>query len=305
MMSHGNVALDCSACGVVLKVSRVSGEELWPSFVQSEGRCVARGKIELTRQLSVGGSSGRQLLGDRQSEEGFKKVGNKGSYYQYDRREVGSLLPSCYSKVLEIGCGEGRFASNMTHRCEYWGIEPVQSVAEVASQRLQRVLTGTYEGVYDQLPDTYFDLIICNDVIEHMFSHEEFFRSIKRKMENNAYLVGSVPNVRHIENLYWLLIKKDWMYRDEGILDRRHLRFFTERSLKRTIIENDFEIERFQGINSVMRKWPSIGRGVANVFIYFINLCSFGFYGDIRFLQFAFRIKLSSACVGTATDRAV
>jgi 2-polyprenyl-3-methyl-5-hydroxy-6-metoxy-1,4-benzoquinol methylase len=227
------------------------------------------------------------------------------SYYQYGRPEVGKFLPSRYSKVLDIGCGEGCFATNLTRSCEYWGIEPVRSVAEIASQRLHKVLTGTYQEVYGELPDSYFDLIICNDVIEHMPDHDAFFRSIKQKMQENAYIVGSIPNVRHIENLYELLVKKDWMYKDEGILDRAHLRFFTEKSLKRTISQNNFEIEEFRGICSAMRKWPSIRRGMANVLIYLIEVCSLGFYGDIQFLQFGFRIRRLSPSVRSGMNHGV
>lgn len=56
-------------------------------------------------------------------------------YYNQSRPEVAQFLPPDYEKVLEIGCSEGNFRSNLKESCEYWGIEPVKSVAEVAATR--------------------------------------------------------------------------------------------------------------------------------------------------------------------------
>lgn len=213
-------------------------------------------------------------------------------YYRNIRIEMEELLPSHYSKVLEIGCGEGIFFKILKQKCEYWGIEPVQVAAKNAEKILNKVLIGTYQDVYEQLPDEYFDLIICNDVIEHMVDYEVFFQTIKKKMTKKSYIVGAVPNVRYMGNLYELLVKKDWMYKDGGgILDNTHLRFFTEKSLKRIFSKNNFLIEKFQGINSVIIIPKTLKRVFVILLMFFIMICSFGFYKDVQFLQFGFRIK--------------
>lgn len=80
------------------------------------------------------------------------------------------------------------------------------------------------------LPDQHFDMVICNDVIEHMVDHDHFLEHIKTKMRPGACIVGSIPNVRHLTALFKLLVAKDWPYSASGILDRTHLRFFTENS---------------------------------------------------------------------------
>jgi len=204
-------------------------------------------------------------------------------YYEGIRPEVVKFIPSLYSKVLEIGCGEGNFHTHINQKCEYWGVEPFQAAAKIASSRLFKVLTGTYEEVYDQLPDSYFDLVICNDVIEHMLDYGAFFQTIKHKMKKGSFIIGSIPNVRFFPNLTELLIEKDWEYKDSGILDRTHLRFFTEKSLKRTFIEHEFIIEEFCGIcrysSKNLKEWLQI---------YILG-------GDTRFLQFGFRIKYTDS----------
>ncbi len=205
-------------------------------------------------------------------------------YYFYLRPEMIKFLPASYKTVLEIGCGEGRFSENLTTDTEKWGIEPVAKVAEIATSRGIKVLMGRYEDVYARLPDDYFDLIICNDVIEHMTDHDLFFSTIKTKLKNTGVIVGSIPNVRYIKMIYWYIIKKDWEYTDSFILDRTHLRFFTKKSLLRTFRQHEYDIEMFEGINPTLKYF----------LVFFLNVLkwiSFGYFDDMRDSQFAFRVR--------------
>jgi len=211
-------------------------------------------------------------------------------YYSQSRSEVAQFLPTRYEKVLEIGCGEGNFRSNLNENCEYWGVEPVRDVAARAEKRLSKVLNGTFDEVYDQLPDDYFDLIICNDVIEHIADTDDFLKNIKRKMKKDSYIVGSIPNVRELNNLIGVLFKKDWEYKEAGILDKTHLKFFTEKSLKKTFVSNGFTIENFFGINEISVR-PTSPKQFAALFLIYL------FGKDTKFPQFGFRIKNNSSAV--------
>lgn len=176
-------------------------------------------------------------------------MSDRSTYYQQYRTEMTPLVPEHYSRVLEIGCGTGEFRGNLSQEHEYWGVEPVESVAMVASGKLDKVLIGTYLEMVNQIPNGYFDLVICNDVIDHMVDHDEFFQSIKEKIKKDGYSIASIPNVRYLRHLFDVLVKKDWEYKNEGILDRTHLRFFTKKSLNRTITDNGFVIDQFMGLN--------------------------------------------------------
>lgn len=197
------------------------------------------------------------------------------------------LLPQQYSKVLEIGCGEGVFRQNLSQDSEFWGVEPDRVSAKAAAKKIETVLIGTYEEMYNDIPNDYFDLVICNDVIEHLVDHDVFFQSIKKKLTKDGCLVASIPNVRYIKNLNELLVKKDWEYKSDGILDRTHLRFFTEKSLRRTIIDNGFVVDKFMGINPYKKK----GFGVRR-FLYNLAISLLG--ADLRYMQFGICIRISA-----------
>jgi len=148
------------------------------------------------------------------------------------------------------------------------------------------------------LPAHYFDLVICNDVIEHMPDHDAFLEDIKQKMAPGAHLVGSVPNVRYLPNLKQLLVRKEWRYADWGVLDRTHLRFFTCQSWERTLREHGFVIEAIAGINGV-DLGPTWARRLA-------NRAAIAVLGaDTRFQQYAFRARVgpseTQAGLGTRT----
>ncbi|CAA6812962.1 MAG: Class I SAM-dependent methyltransferase [uncultured Thiotrichaceae bacterium] len=205
-------------------------------------------------------------------------------YYNGTRPDIYEFLPSEYTKVLEIGCGHGGFRPNLKANCEYWGVEPFSSAYNKASEVLNYTLHGTYDDVSSEIPNNYFDLIICNDVIEHMVDHDKFFDDIKSKMTNNGSIVGSIPNVRFLPNLLSLIFNKDWEYQDSGILDRTHLRFFTKKSLLRTITQHGYTIEKFNGINNLSYKPTSLRKMLKIISVNIIGK-------DTLSLQFAFRIK--------------
>ena len=216
-----------------------------------------------------------------------------GRYHHGSRPEMAEFLPSRYQKVLEIGCGEGGFAGSLDQRCEVWGVEMHASSAGIADQRLHRVLVGSYDAVQHDLPENYFDLVICNDVIEHMPDHDASFNSISTKLQDGGYLVASIPNMRYYYCLRELLLRKEWVYRDQGIMDRTHLRFFTERSIRRTLSDHGFSVEMLGGINRL--------RGAKRVLrAMFFVILTFGYYTDILFQQFGFRAichrKVDTSC---------
>jgi 2-polyprenyl-3-methyl-5-hydroxy-6-metoxy-1,4-benzoquinol methylase len=209
---------------------------------------------------------------------------NSDQYYQFARSEMLSFLPNNYSKVMEVGCGAGSFIKSLNKSIESWGVEQDTSAAALAAKHLDKVLVGQYQSVCEEIPDTYFDLIICNDVIEHIEHYTHFLNSIKSKLTNNGVLLMSVPNVRFLPNIFELLVLKDWRYRDAGILDKTHLRFFTRKSLCRTLEGLGWKIETIHGIN----RYGNKSFGPKRCLSY---LCQPLLGADTAYMQFAVRAR--------------
>ncbi len=205
-------------------------------------------------------------------------------YYQFGRSEMREFMPDTYSRVLEVGCGSGNFAKSFNVNVESWGVEPDAAAAAIASKHMTKVIVGSYESVCEDIAENYFDLIICNDVIEHIEHYDKFLTDIKNKLTHNGTLLMSIPNVRFLPNLFELLVLKDWRYREAGILDKTHLRFFTRKSLQRTLEELGWKIETIQGINRFGDRPYGPKR--------FLSYLGQAFLGtDTAYLQFAIRAR--------------
>lgn len=208
-------------------------------------------------------------------------------YHSHNRSEMVPFLPAKFETVLEVGCGEAGFSKNLTNLrlLSYWGVEIDPLSAEAAKKLLSEVLVGDFDAVQEKIPKNYFDLVVCNDVIEHFCDHESFLQDIKNYMKPGACLVGSIPNVRHVSHLYELLVKKDWEYKPAGILDRTHMRFFTEVSWKRSLETAGFEILKLEGINSLLMFESRKEKRIQKIMRSFLGR-------DTAFLQFGFCAKL-------------
>lgn len=172
------------------------------------------------------------------------------TYYANARTEMLQFIPKDAKKVLEVGCGEGKFSSILTEQGrETWVIEPDQQSAEIASKSVYKVLQGSIDEKLSEVPDHFFDVIVMNDVIEHLTEPWDDIKKLKNKLKDTGVFVSSIPNVRYAKNLFHVLFKRDWKYTDDRILDITHYRFFTKKSIKRLWEDNGYTIQRIKGIN--------------------------------------------------------
>jgi 2-polyprenyl-3-methyl-5-hydroxy-6-metoxy-1,4-benzoquinol methylase len=200
-------------------------------------------------------------------------------YYSLERKEMLDFIPSECKTILEIGCGEGLFGSLVKSKIDsdYWGVEIEQDAFEIAKTRLDNVSLGDAFSIIQDLPGQYFDCIIFNDVLEHFTNPAQLLLQLKPVLKEKGFIVASIPNVRYIKNIKEFLIDKDWEYKDYGILDDTHYRFFTKKSIIRFFESIGFEILKIEGINPTKR-----------VFLFaLLNIFSLGLFSDSKYLQFA------------------
>jgi 2-polyprenyl-3-methyl-5-hydroxy-6-metoxy-1,4-benzoquinol methylase len=198
-------------------------------------------------------------------------------YFSQTRAEVLPFVPKGAKRILDVGCGEGRFASKLKEllRAEVWGIEYVPTAAEVARQHLDRVLVGDVAQQLEQLPNRYFDCVTFTDVLEHLVDPYQVLLAMKEKLSPDGVIVASIPNVRYFRNLFDLVVRGTWQYEDFGILDKTHLRFFTKKSIEEMLESLGYRILRIHGINATP-SWK----------VALFNLATLGAFSDTQYLQF-------------------
>jgi 2-polyprenyl-3-methyl-5-hydroxy-6-metoxy-1,4-benzoquinol methylase len=271
-----------------------------PKFQAYDGQRVSRGVVSEDLSSAIIADVGKEMrkpsdeFGCAKSMTVLLRVRGSMSaahkYYENRRSEMLRFIPEQRGRALEIGCGIGSFIGSLPGVQETWGIEP-SAAAAVAESRLTKVLQGTFDETKQNLPKHYFDVVICNDVIEHMTNHVAFLGEIGQYIAPNGTLVGSIPNVRFYDNLFKMLFDKDWKYTSDGILDRTHMAFFTKKSLRETLERTGFELINLEGINIDYLVDDTRKSLNYRLLARWLSRATFGYYYDIRFLQFAFQAK--------------
>jgi len=207
-------------------------------------------------------------------------------YFECPRREMLEYVPSLCRRVLDVGCGTGSFGASLRKRtgCEVWGVESHARSIPKAEENLDKVLHG-YFGTELDLPSGYFDCIVFNDVLEHMAEPASALALARALLSSGSCVVASIPNIRHFPTVWKLVVGGEWEYKEFGILDKTHLRFFTRLSIRRLFQEAGFTIQRIDGISSfhcLLPDDPSLWRRY-----YLLSWLPIPGIKDMRYQQFA------------------
>lgn len=172
-------------------------------------------------------------------------------YYNSDRRELLDYIPLQCARSVEFGCGTGEFSALLktVRNTEPWAVEIYQESAQKAAAKLDRVINADALESLSELPDGYFDCAIFLDVPEHLVDPYALLKSIKAKLKPGGLVVCSIPNIRYYRAFSKYVFKGDWNYEEHGIMDKTHVRFFTRKSILKTVSEHRYDILRLNGIH--------------------------------------------------------
>jgi GT2 family glycosyltransferase/ubiquinone/menaquinone biosynthesis C-methylase UbiE len=167
-------------------------------------------------------------------------------YYNQARLDLLPLVPQEAKVILDIGCGRGLMGKALKERnnsITVWGIEIDSEAAQEAQKNLDYCLVADLEKLVENglnLPQ--FDCIIFADILEHLRDPWSVLKRFATYLHSSGRIVCSLPNIRHYKIIKDIL-RDRWQYREEGILDETHLRFFSLASIKRIFALGGYEID--------------------------------------------------------------
>jgi SAM-dependent methyltransferase len=151
-------------------------------------------------------------------------------------------------KVLDLGCSDGRFGQ----------------LVRAEGHRVVGVDVTKHPGVGDRVDEFYeadvdrgipaeagddFDVVVLADVLEHTAAPERVLAQTRTRLAPGGAVLVSIPNFAH-----WYprlrVASGRFDYDRRGILDRGHLRFFTDRSFRRLATDAGFEV-RWRGVTGL------------------------------------------------------
>lgn len=110
------------------------------------------------------------------------------------------------SKVIDLGCGNGSLLKLLKDKknIHEYGIEMVQSGADIGLEKGLNVCQGLIDSPLDEVEDKQFDYAICNVTIQMVRYPEVLLSEMKRIAH---YQIVSFPNFAHWRNRLDLLLK--------------------------------------------------------------------------------------------------
>lgn len=113
------------------------------------------------------------------------------------RRAIAAMGAVEGGNVLDYGCGDGALLAEIVRRCrprETHGFEPNAAGAGLARAMLQKhAVAATIHQNPADIPDNYFDAIVCADVIEHVTDPYGLVAQITRALRPGGRAVITTP----------------------------------------------------------------------------------------------------------------
>jgi 2-polyprenyl-3-methyl-5-hydroxy-6-metoxy-1,4-benzoquinol methylase len=169
------------------------------------------------------------------------------NYYHGIRWDIINFVSKGNNRILDIGCGDGNTGKALKDQgkaAEVVGIEKVSEIAQIAETKIDKVICANVETVELPFNEGYFDYIIMGDVLEHLYDPWTLVNNMGPYLKRGGYILASVPNIRNWSIIKGLVLKGEWNYSSEGLLDDTHLRFFTKKSILKLFSSKDFLVHR-------------------------------------------------------------
>jgi len=152
-------------------------------------------------------------------------------YFSHSRQEIAPLLPPSAIRVLEIGCSAGGTMAWLKAKwpdAEFVGVDGNPNVLGKLRSLGEKSFIHDLENPLPEIGQ--FDLILALDILEHLRQPALVLKDLVDRLTHSGRIIVSLPNVAHASVIVDLALRRQFEYRDAGILDRTHLRFFTEKS---------------------------------------------------------------------------
>lgn len=147
-------------------------------------------------------------------------------------------------KILEIGCGNGGFALTVAKDNIYTAFEPYEIFQKELSKNN---IPGRFfysEFDKEKIKGEKFDLIVANDVIEHMENPKEILKNLKEHLNEKGFLWIEVPDESFIK-LKGLIRIMTGMYIKGYPTNPDHTLLFNKKTFLNFLKNTDYKIKNY------------------------------------------------------------
>ncbi|HTW42738.1 MAG TPA: methyltransferase domain-containing protein [Solirubrobacteraceae bacterium] len=155
------------------------------------------------------------------------------------------LIAGREGRVLDIGAATGSVAGALReHGARVWGVEIDEAAASEAAKVCEQVVVGDVEqlDLDSELNQHEFDWLLFLDLLEHLRDPLAVLKRCLSLLAPGGRVLISLPNVAH-RSVRLQLLRGHFRYTEIGLLDRTHLRFFDQDSVRELLADAGLCIE--------------------------------------------------------------
>jgi SAM-dependent methyltransferase len=175
--------------------------------------------------------------------------------------------------VLEDGCGIGMYVRHLApHAGQVFGLEFDFDRAQEARRYSDRVLCGAGEQL--PYPDGAFDVVLSNEVIEHVQDDRLVVREMVRVLQYSGRIVLFCPNRDYPFETHGVFWRGKYHFGNIPLVNylphrwreklAPHVRIYGRRDLERLFVGLPVRfVQRtviFGGYDNIVYRWPNIGK---------------------------------------------
>ncbi|MNW38606.1 Chondroitin synthase [compost metagenome] len=138
------------------------------------------------------------------------------------------------STVLEFGPATGYMTKYLKNElnCRVYCVEVDSESAAISSEYAEKMIVADLDFFewLSPLESIRFDFIVFADVLEHLKNPWEVLKVATTLLKSDGQLLTSIPNIGH-NSIIMELLQGKFEYRNLGLLDNTHLRFFTKNGI--------------------------------------------------------------------------
>lgn len=194
----------------------------------------------------------------------FRKMGdNEYNNIQFKLISIAENKVGC--KFLDIGCNDGEFTLEFAKKIkakEVYGVD-VYAPAMVEAKKKGILIVNADLNERLPLPSDFFDVVLCNQVAEHLLNPDNLFEEISRVLKKGGVSYISVPNLCALHNRIFVLL--GWQptviwpstkfvfgnpnrgYKLSGIASYRHLTTFSPSAFREMLEFYGLKVKRYYG----------------------------------------------------------
>lgn len=184
-----------------------------------------------------------------------------------------------HAEVVDLGCGDGKFSVKIKKKIgckKIWGIDVSD---ETLKKNKEEEIIVKKADLNNTLPieTNFFDIVVSNQVIEHLFYPVQFMKEVYRILKPGGYAVISTENLASWDNVVALLfgntpfsmefdcglrkIGNPWSPHEKELKEsyaNSHVRIFAWNGLVALSRFSLFKVEKVSGNGNILGKLGEI-----------------------------------------------